>query len=94
MHTEIKNVELVMWEKTDMPESKYDEATKKYVKTGNKTERTTYTFRDEFGSKLVFLGNNDYRQYERKPVDIDLELSYDDYNRKNKISLKGVRKAE
>lgn len=94
MNTTIKNVILVMFEKTMMPDSMYSEEQKKYVKTGNKTERTTYTFRDEFGTKLVFLAGNEYRALERESVDLDIELSFDDYNRKNKISLKNVRKSE
>lgn len=82
---------LLMWEKTDMPDSNYDEATKKWIKTGSKTEKTTYTFRDIDGTKLVFLHDNKAREYEGKDVDLQLELSYDDFNRRNKIQLKHIR---
>jgi len=82
---------LIMWEKTMMPESKLDETSGKYVKTGNKVESTTYTFRDFDGSKLIFLSPKaEYRTFEGKEVIIQIELSHDDYSRKNKIQLRNV----
>jgi len=87
--------ELIMWDKVDMPESIKNETTGKFEKTGKKIEMTNYIFRDFDGSKLVFTSNNPlYRTYERKDVIIQLELSYDDFNRKNKIQLRGVSLAQ
>jgi len=94
MQATIRGLELVMWEKVDMPDSVYNKEKKAFEKTGKFIERTSYTFRDEFGDKIVFFGDNNYREYERQGVDIDVKLSYDDYNRKIKVSLASVRKAE
>jgi len=81
---------LVMWEKVDMPESNYDESTKKWVKTGKTTEKTNYIIRDVDGTKLIFMSDEKARQYEGKDVDVQFELSYDEFNRKNKISFKNI----
>jgi len=85
---------LLMWEKTDMPDSNYDEATKKWIKTGGKTEKTTYTFRDIDGSKLVFLSGNKYREYEGRSVNLQIDLSYDNFTRANKLKLESVTLAD
>lgn len=89
--TEEKDVTLLMWEKTLMPESKpeKDENGKTiFKKTGNKVEMTTYTLRDGFGDKLVLLSsNNDYRTLEGKKVNVVMEIKFDEFNRKNKLSL-------
>jgi len=89
-----KNVSMIMWEKTMLPDSvrSVDEKGKTvFTKTGTKTEYTTYTFRDSFGDKLVFTSkNNSYRTWEGKKVIIALEVNFDEFNRKNKVSLNSV----
>jgi len=86
---------LKMWEATHMPESEKVTVDGKtsYQKTGKKVEKTTYTFIDELGDKLVFLSDNEYRTMEGKAVELDLDITHDDFNRKNKIQLKSVREA-
>jgi len=95
MQVKLENIKLVMWEKTDMPESvmsKDEKGKTVFTKTGNKTEKTTYTFKDEFGEKLVFMGNNDYRNYEGESVTLYLKINYDDFNRRAKVSLDSVQR--
>lgn len=89
----LKKVEMVMFEKTEMPESvmkKDDKGKTVFEKTGNKIEKTTYTFRDLEGNKYVFMAGNEFRSLERTAVDLELEIKYDDYTRKTKVSLKQV----
>jgi len=87
-------MKLAMWEKTMMSESvmgKDDKGKTVFTKTGNKTESTTYTFKDEYGEKLVFLSsNNNYRNLEGEEVEVQIEISHDDYNKKNKVQLKSI----
>jgi len=93
MISTLKNLELVMWEQTDLPESvrTTDENGKTvFKKTGAKIGKTTYTFRSPEGDKLVLLGENTYRNLERKRVDVDVNIVYDDFNRKTKVSLNQV----
>jgi len=88
-----EGIKMAMWEKTMLPEKKLNPETGKWEKTGNKEERTTYTFKDEFGDKLVLMGKNEYRVFEGEQVDITLALSYNDYDRVTKISLYNVTKS-
>ena len=90
----IKGLTLVMWEKTMMPDSNYDSATKQWIKTGSLTEKTTYVLRDEFGSKIVFLSGNDFRKLEGKIVDVEVKLVYGEFGRKNKVSLSRISESE
>jgi len=96
--SEINDLKLVMFERTLMPESimkKDDKGKTVFEKTGQKTEMTTYTFRDGFGEKLVFLSKeNGYRSLEGETVDIELEVSYDEFNRKSKVALISVEKTK
>lgn len=89
--TQEDDVQMLMWEKTLMPESKAEKDEKGktvFVKTGNKVEMTTYTLRDGFGDKLVVLSsNNDYRTLEGKKVNVVMEVKFDEFNRKNKLTL-------
>jgi len=91
METIITPVELVMWEKVELPESKKNEVSGKYEKTGEKVEKTQYTFRDEFGTKLVLLGDNKYREFERRQCTVEIKIAYNDFERKTKVSLVNVR---
>jgi len=89
--TQEDDVQMLMWEKTLLPESKAEKDEKGktvFVKTGNKVEMTTYTLRDGFGDKLVVLSsNNDYRTLEGKKVNVVMEVKFDEFNRKNKLTL-------
>lgn len=80
-------VKLVMWKKREMPDRQYNSETKQWEKTGSTTERTEYTFRDEFGDVVVLLGNNDYRELEGRECDIVLAIKYNEFDRKNTLSL-------
>jgi len=85
-----KNVKLVMWEKTEMPESNMGEkdGKKVFVKTGKMIEMTTYTFRDFVGEKLVILSkDNAFRAMEGKDVDLTVEVVFNDFQKKNRVSL-------
>jgi len=84
---ETGDVKMVMWQKREMPERKYNAETKEWEKTGETTERTEYTFRDEFGDVLVLLGNNDYRELEGQDVVVTVGIRYNDFSRKNTLSL-------
>lgn len=76
-----------MWEKTMLPETEMVDG--KRVKTGRKVEATTLTFCDEFGSKLVFLvASLKWRELEGNSGDLQVELAYDDFNKKNKLIFK------
>lgn len=82
-----ENIKLVMWKKRELPERALNKETGKWEPTGQKTERTEYTFRDEFGDVLVMLGNNDYRELEGQECDVVVGIRYNEFERKNTISL-------
>lgn len=97
MEALIEGLKFVMWEKTDMPESamsKDEKGKTIFVKTGNKIEKTTYTFKDEYGDKLVLMAGNEWRGLEMEKVDVLLAINYDDFNRKVKVTLKKVSISE
>jgi len=83
-----EGIKLAMWEKTELPEREKD-ANGDWKNTGKKVEKTTYTFKDEFGDKLVLLSNNEYRELEGRQCDIVIGITYNDYDRKNRITLEG-----
>lgn len=91
---ELNKVQLKMWESTAMKDSDIVEGPdgkKKFVPNGKFVDMTTYTFRDEFGSKLVIMSkNSDFRAYEGKYVDIELDVSLDEFTRKVKTRLLNV----
>jgi len=86
-----KDVKMVMWEKTEMPESimsKDKDNKSVFNKTGKMIEMTTYIFRDIVGEKLVILSkDNAFRQMEGKDVKITLDVIFNDFQKKNRISL-------
>jgi len=91
----IQEVKLVMYEKTMLPESNMQEVNgkKQFVKTGKETEMTTYTFRDGFGEKLVVLSkDNSYRALEGEIVELTIDCVYNDFTKKNRVSLVEVKK--
>lgn len=87
-------IKLVMWKKRELPERTLNKETNKWEKTGGTIERTEYTFRDEFGDVLVLLGNNDYRELEGRDCDITIGIRYNDFDRKNTISLEACAPAD
>lgn len=91
-----KDVKLVMWEKTLMPESTAGkDATGKsvFTKTGKMIEMTTYTFRDVVGEKLVVLSkDNNFRTLEGEDVEIVLDVVFNDFQKKNRVSLISLKK--
>lgn len=90
--SEQTTVKLMMWERTLMPDSTMvkDEKTGKtdFIKNGKEVEFTTYTFRDSFGDKLVFMIKSDaYRILEGKFVDITLDVALNDFTKKTQTKL-------
>lgn len=93
----LQEVKLVMFEKTMLPESEAREVNgkKEFMKTGREVEFTTYSFRDSFGEKLVLLSkDNSYRSLEGEMVDLELEVKYNEFSRKNRVALVSVRKSD
>jgi len=88
----LQNVKLAMWEKTELPDNELKDG--KWVKTGRVTEKTTYTFRDATGEKLVILGSNDYRNFEGELVDVTFELKFDEFKKRLSVKLGSVQKAD
>jgi len=87
MLSTIKNVTLKMWEKKMLPSTSMVEG--KRVKTGGQDELTSYVFTDEFGTKLVFLSkNSDYRQLEGHTGELQVELSHDEFTKRNRVAMK------
>lgn len=92
----LQKVKLVMWEKTNLPESKMVdvEGKKGFQKTGKEIEHTTYSFRDGSGEKLVFLSKeNGYRDFEGEFVDIEIDVKYNEFTKKTQTRLSSCRKA-
>jgi len=93
--TKESGTRLKMWERTMMPESKMVEKNGKreFEKTGHEVEMTTYTLTDEVGDKLVILSkDNSFRQLEGEEVRLILEVVYNDFQKRNRISLAGMEK--
>jgi len=94
--TELEGVKLLMFERTLMPESNMQvvNGKKEFVKTGKDIEMTTYTFRDSFGDKLVFVSkDNNYRTLEGDLVDIVIDVVFNDFQKKNQVKLVSVSKS-
>jgi len=90
MRVVLEPLQLVMWEKVDLPDSKRDQNTGEWVKTGNTVEKTRYVLRDEFGETLKFLSDNEYREMEGSEVSIVLDINYNDYSNTIKTVLKEI----
>jgi len=86
-----KDVKLVMWERTMMPVRVKNPETGAWDATGEKEERTTYTFKDEFGDKLVLMSNDQWRELEGRNCIVTLGIAYNDYDKKTKVSLQSVQ---
>jgi len=92
-----KDVKLKMWERTMMPESKMKEVDgkKQFVKTGQDVEMTTYIFTDIVGDKLVILSkDNSFRTLEGEEVIITLKVEFNDFSKKNRVSLVSLEKSK
>jgi len=92
-----KGLKLVMWDKVNMPDSemKEIEGKKTWIKIPGKfTEKTNYTFRDIAGEKLVAFGDNTHRVLEGELCDVELDITYNDFTRKNQIKLSSIRKSK
>jgi len=79
---------LKLWKKVEMPERKRN-TQGVFEKTGSTTEMTGYVIHDQFGSELYIISaDSKYREFDGKDgLLVQLEISYDDYGRKNKIKL-------
>jgi len=91
---ESDGVKLKMWEKVMMPESKMDETTKKFVKTGGPAiEMTKYTFRDITGDVLELTSKeNNYRSLEGETVVLTLDITLDNFKHVVRTKLARVDK--
>lgn len=87
MQIALENMKLALWEKRTLDDRTRDPVSGEWVKTGTKVEKTLYTVRDEFGETLKFLANNDYRDFEGKPVRVTLEIVFNDYDNKVQTRL-------
>jgi len=100
MKVHLKDLELKMWSKTEMPEALKGADGKmvkdekgKIVNTGKKIEYTTYTFRDLLGEVLeIMSAKNQFRDLEGKNCDVILNLTRNSFQGKTetKISLDSV----
>jgi len=79
-----------MAEKTDMADRVLNDVSGKWEKTGKTTEKTTYTLQDLMLEKLVFLGDNKFRDLVGKDVNIQLDVKYNNFTRATQVSLKNI----
>jgi len=88
---EARKCEMKLWKKVEMPERKRN-TQGVFEKTGAMSEMTGYVIHDEFGSELYIISADaQFRPLVNvKDITVQLEISYDDYGRKNKIKLAGM----
>jgi len=89
-----EGLKLVMFKNVEMNKRAKNEATGKWENTGEKESRTEYTFRDEFGDIIVLFGQNDWRELEGRDCDVVIGIRYNEYDRKNVISLQACTPAD
>jgi len=89
-----EDLKLVMYKAVHLNERAKNETSGKWENTGGKVEKTEYTFRDEFGDIVVLLGSNEYRELEGRQCDVTLGVRYDEFNRKNVLSLQACNPAD
>jgi len=89
-----EGVKLVMFKNVDMPKRVKNSETGKWEPTGEKESRTEYIFRDEFGDVLVVFGSNEYRELDGRECDVTIGITYNEFERKNKISLQACNPAD
>jgi len=86
MDLTVDNVKLIMWESSKMPNTTLVDGIR--TKTGGEQECSVYTFKDEWGSKLIFLSQkNDFRTSEGKDGSLTVKVKYDDFKRKNVVQF-------
>jgi len=98
----IKDIELKMWEKQEIPEAEIGtdgkmvkDASGKIKKTGRMKEYTNYIFRDLMGEKLEILSaKNNFRELEGENCDVVLNLRKTSFQGKTetKVSLDNVER--
>lgn len=84
--------ELAMFKTVKMP-NRIPGGDGKYIKdpSGAMVEMTGYYFVDEVGSQIYCVTKNDaYRAHKGSFCDIQLEVEYNEMDRKNKVTLKSV----
>lgn len=101
MIVQLKNVMFPMWSSTSMPEPKKGTDGKwlkdgegKTMTTGKTIEYTNYFFKEPLMGEMIEImsGQNQYREFEGKYVDVDLKLIKRTFNGKSemKVSLSSV----
>jgi len=92
-HKEV--VTMMMWKKVNMPEKIRNTVSGVFEKTGKDTEMTGYYFHDIMGEEIYFVSpKNEFRELLHKSVNVELNVVFDDYSRKNKLSLSNVTEAK
>lgn len=86
-----KEMQLVMWERQELKDRKKDDKTGEWYDTGTMIEKTKYYLRDEFGDKLEFLADNEYRTMEGDQVLAVLDISFNDFQNKNIVKLDSIQ---
>jgi len=66
------------------PEQSFDKETKKWISTGREEKHFEYIFvsNDEFKTKIVLESKIDFSKFEDKGVNIVLEWTYNDFQKK------------
>lgn len=85
-----KEMQLVMWERQEMKDRAKDPNTGEWRDTGSTVEKTRYYLRDEFGDKLEFLGDNEYRTLEGDQVLVSMDISFNEFQNKNVVKLESI----
>lgn len=85
-----KEMQLVMWERSEMKDRAKDPNTGEWRETGTMVEKTRYYLRDEFGDKLEFLADNEYRQFEGSNVNVVMDISFNEFQNKNVVKLESI----
>lgn len=86
-----KEMQLVMWERQELKDRKKDDKTGEWYDTGTMIEKTKYYLRDEFGDKLEFLADNEYRTMEGDQVLAVLDISFNEFQNKNIVKLDSIQ---
>jgi len=95
MKVTIKDLEVKLWEKTEMPEALKGADGKmvkdekgKVVNTGKMVEYTTYTFRDITGETLKLMtAKNQFRELEGSTIDLVLNLTRREFQGKTETKV-------
>lgn len=89
------SVKLVLYENVSMPERQKNPTTKLWEPTGKTEELTGYTFLDGFGNKLYAVSKDaQWRTLMGQEVYVNLDVTYNDFERKLRARLYGVVPAQ